>query len=386
MENFKEKACLCTLNRIFGFEPKKGIALVEHFGCAAEVFRLNSSELDLLLGPYSRYKAELCQRRLDESFRELENLQESGISFCGYTENTYPPLLKECPDAPLGLYLKTRTPPKELWRQVNIAIVGTRDVSPYGKDCCRQIVHDLSLTDCRPTIVSGLALGTDIEAHRTAIETGLPTIGVMATGPDLTYPHRHRDFAERMAETPGCALVTDYPPGTPPLAIHFIRRNRIIAGLSNATVLIESKKRGGGMITCRLAHSYDRDVYALPGRIDDIRSQGCNELIRRQIAEPVTSAESLIRSLGMKTSITGSRPDCLAKLPDFYSNRLSEDDISKIDHVLSVIRKEHGITISELPEVTGLDYRSIIEITGILETEGIISCDLLQRCRIKKAF
>jgi len=374
------------LNRIFGFEPKKGIALVEHLGRAEEIFRLNGSELDLLLGPFSRHKAELCQRNLDESCRELENLQKSGISFCGYTEDSYPSLLKECADAPLGLYLRTDTPPEELWRPAAIAVVGTRDISPYGKDWCRQIVRDLSFTDQRPTIVSGLAFGTDIEAHRTAMEAGLPTIGVMATGPDLIYPHRHRDFAERMAATPGCALVTDYPPGTPPLAIHFVRRNRIIAGLSNATVLIESKIRGGGMATCRLAYSYDRDVYALPGRIDDIRSQGCNELIRRKIAEPMTSAESLIRSLGMKSSIMSPSPDIRTMLSEFHTSRLSPDDIRKIDNVLSVIRKEHGITVSELPEATGLDYRAILEIIGILETDGIICCDILQRCRIKKGF
>ena len=140
------------------------------------------------------------------------------------------------------------------------------------------------------------------------------------------------------------------------------------------------------MATCRLAYSYDRDVYALPGRIDDIRSQGCNELIRRKIAEPMTSAESLIRSLGMKSSIMSPSPDIRTMLSEFHTSRLSPDDIRKIDNVLSVIRKEHGITVSELPEATGLDYRAILEIIGILETDGIICCDLLQRCRIKKGF
>ena len=124
-------------------------------------------------------------------------------------------------------------------------------------------------------IVSGLALGVDITAHAAALEGGLPTVGVSPVGIDDVYPRRHVPFVERMCATPGCALVTDYPPGTFPAAFSFIRRNRIIAGLAGSTVLIESRIKGGGMITARLAAGYGRDVFAVPGRIDDIRSQGC---------------------------------------------------------------------------------------------------------------
>ena len=183
-----------------------------------------------------------------------------------------------------------------------VAVVGTRDISPYGREWCERIVHALARTSPKPLIVSGLAIGTDICAHKAALEASLPTIAVMATGTDTIYPYRHRQIAEKMSGTQGCALVTDYPPGTAPLPVNFLRRNRIIAGLSHATILVESKIKGGGMMTCRLAFSYDRDVYALPGRADDLRSQGCNHLIRARMAEPLTSEEDIIDSLGLLTT------------------------------------------------------------------------------------
>ena len=386
MENHIEKACLCALNRVFGFEPRTALALIKHLGSAEAVFKLNDRELDLLFGPHSRHRKKICPRTFDESLAEVDRLVKDNITFCGWTEDCYPPLLKECEDAPAGLYIKTRTPIKELWKPWNIAIVGTRDISPYGKQMCRELVQALSATAQKPTIVSGLALGTDIEAHRAAIEYGLPTIGVMATGPDTIYPSRHREFANRMAGLPGCALVTDYPPGTAPLAVHFIRRNRIIAGLSNATILIESKIKGGGMATCRLAFSYNRDVYALPGRIDDIRSQGCNQLIRNRTAEPITDIGAFLENLGMRKVAKNKDTDCRAYISNLFNSRFSEDKIDVIHLIFSAIMKERGITLSELAEKAEMSYRQVAEITGIMEAEEMICVDLLQRCSIKKRF
>ena len=285
MDSFEEKACLCALSRIFGFEPKQGLALIERMGCASAVFALDKDGLDELLGPYCKQKFQIRQSAVFEAARELEALAKTGVEFVGWGQEGYPLLLTECPDPPIGLYIKSTTRPQDLWtRPKNIAVIGTRDISPYGKEWCTKVVEGLAETNQKPLIVSGLALGTDICAHRTAIERGLPTIAVMPTGPDAVYPHRHLAFADQLSRTPGCALITDYPPGTPPLPVNFLRRNRIIAGLSHATVLIESKLKGGGMMTARLAFSYDRDVFALPGRVDDIRSQGCNRMILEKIA------------------------------------------------------------------------------------------------------
>jgi DNA processing protein len=291
--------------------------------------------------------------------------------------------LKECPDAPVGLYVKSKTQASELWKpRKSIAIVGTRDVSPYGKEWCTRAVQALAYSEEKPLIVSGLALGTDICAHKAAIEYGLPTIAVMATGPESIYPYRHREFADILYQTPGCALVTDYPPGTAPLAVHFLRRNRIIAGMSDATVLIESKIKGGGMMTARLAFSYSRDVLALPGRVDDIRSQGCNSLIKSKIAEPLTSIPEFLDSLNISSAPTQRNTPEIDMLTTTYRSRISDDKISQMSQLLLNIRRHRGMTIEELADTNGLTYAQTAELTSMLETDGFIKTDLLQRCSI----
>lgn len=379
MDKYEEKASLCALNRIFGFEPKIALALIRHLGSASEVFRLKERDMSHLLGPHSRYSGKITSEAVDLAASELIRLGKADIDFIGWTEDDYPSMLRECPDAPAGLYVRTKTPLKELWKsQSRISIVGTRDISPYGREWCIRTVSALASTSEKPTIVSGLALGTDYYAHRTALEEGLPTIGVMATGPETVYPARHRVFAEKLYTEPGCALVTDYPPGTAPLAIHFLRRNRIIAGLSKATILIESRIKGGGMMTSRLAFSYDRDVYALPGRADDIRSQGCNLLIKDRIAEPLTSTDDLIGNLGMKSSGRRERICTRAMLEFRYGkdNEITES----MSRIIDIICKERGITIEELSVKTGYDYAKTAQLTGTLEMDGFINIDLLQRC------
>lgn len=383
MKNFEEKACLCALNRIFGFKPKIALALISNFGSASEVLSMRNKDIDLVLGPYSGYTKELRMASVEKEARELERLADGGISFMGWTEEGYPEALKQCEDAPVGLYIRSRTPVEELFRpRREISIVGTRDISLYGKEWCEKAVKALSQTAEHPRIISGLALGTDICAHKAAVENGLETIAVMATGPEDIYPYRHREFAMKLCETPGCALITDYPPGTAPLAIHFLRRNRIIAGLSEALLLIESKIKGGGMMTSRLAFSYNRDVYALPGRIDDIRSQGCNWLIRSKIAEPIISTDGLIESLGLTPleACTSDNPEY--NIRHAYAGRLSEDRISRMASLLLAIRQERGITLESLCLRCGMDYGQVATLTGILEADGFICIDLLQRCSI----
>ncbi|MBQ8838999.1 MAG: DNA-processing protein DprA [Bacteroidales bacterium] len=384
MEAFDEKTCLCALNRIFGFEPRIGQALIENIGSAADIFGLTGKEIDGLTGPFStKYKGKISKRAYDEAAEELHRLSGKGIRFIGCNEKSYPSALKECEDYPLGLYFRGSSPPEEVFiNRKDIAVVGTRDISPYGREWCRRIVDTLAASDIRPTIVSGLAIGTDICAHTAALENDLPTIAVMATGPDKIYPCRHMDFAERLVCTPGSALVTDYPSGTAPLAPHFLRRNRIIAGLSDATILVESRIKGGGMTTARLAFSYNRDVFALPGRVDDIRSQGCNYLIKNKIAEPITSSEALMESLGLPTGKTKRERDSREVIEETYGRRMSSDRIREMAVVLMAIRHERGINIDELAAISGLGYSRTADIVGILETDGLITVDLLRRCHI----
>ena len=383
MKHFEEKAYLCALNRIFGFKPKIALALISHFGSASEVFELKKRDIELILGPYSGYNSSLDLSTVEIEANELEKLKTKGINFIGWTENGYPLRLKDCEDAPIGLYIKSRTPIEELFKpKKEIAIVGTRDLSLYGKEICEKTISALSRTIERPRIISGLALGADICAHKAAIDNNLETIAVMATGPETIYPHRHRDFAQKLCETAGCALVTDYPPGTAPLAIHFLRRNRIIAGLSESLILIESKIKGGGMMTSRLAFSYNRDVYALPGRLDDIRSQGCNYLIKNKIAEPIISIDELIRNLQLSSNDKYQEENPERELSRTYSGKINKDRISLMSDLLTNIRAERGISIEELGIRCDLDYNIAATLARTLEADGFISIDLMQRCSI----
>ena len=384
MDNFEEKACACALNRIFGFTPRTGTTLISHLGGASEIFRFSRKELENMLGKDSRHIPMIHDKAVCEARHELKELEKAGIQFIPFNSDRYPTLLKECPDAPIGLYVKSLTPPEELWSpHRSIAVIGTRDISPYGKEWCEKVVTAIARSGERPMIISGLALGTDICAHKCALESGLPTRAVMATGPDPVYPYRHKEFAMKLSRTPGCALITDYPPGTAPLAIHFLRRNRIIAGLSDATILIESKSRGGGMTTSRLAFSYSRDVYALPGRADDIRSQGCNRLIREKIAEPVISIEDLIDSLGLKRPFKEQKISIPEILHQYFGMQHPATEIADMGIIIEAIKAERGITLEEIALKTRMDYRKASQIAGMLELEGIICMDLLQRCTLE---
>lgn len=378
---YDDTASCCALNRIFGFKPRIALAMIKEVGKPSEVFRLGKKELDCILGPFSPYKAEISDTAYGMACREIEELQKNKICFLPCYSDSYPQLLKECPDQPIGLYIKSISTPEEIFNGKRfISVVGTRDISEYGKEWCKKSVRAIASSDSRPVIVSGLAVGTDITAHRKALDTGLPTIAVMATGIDKIYPSTHRHDAEKIAGTAGCALITDYPPGTSPLKINFLRRNRIIAGISDSTILIESHSKGGGMLTARLAFSYSRDVYALPGRAGDCKSEGCNILIRENTAEALISEESLIKSLGMKYIAHAPEYAPINTARKIYNNSSRLETLAEI---LRTIHRKQGIGIEELAEETGIGYKEILEYTAMLETDGLIKTDLAQRCYIR---
>lgn len=201
-------------------------------------------------------------------------------------------------------------------------------------------------------------------------------------GIDDVYPRRHVPFVERMCATPGCALVTDYPPGTFPAAFSFIRRNRIIAGLAGATVLIESRIKGGGMITARLAAGYGRDVFAVPGRIDDIRSQGCNQLLKEQVAAPVAEPETLPVSLGLGRLRRTKSEDLETAVRARFASALPAEEVDRLVRLAQSIRARRGLQFDELCRETGLGYADVARLAGQLEEERFIDIDLLQRCTI----
>lgn len=381
---YDEDVCCCALNRIFGFKPKVANAMIGHIGSASGIFRLRPHELDSITGAFSPYRALITEKTLEESARELDSLYSRGYHFLHITSEDYPALLKECDDPPVGLYVRSASSPAGIFSgKPSVSVVGTRDISSYGKEWCTRIVSALCRASPAPSVISGLAIGTDVTAHSTALACGAGTIAVMATGIDAVYPARHRKIADEIASTPGCALITDYPPGTSPLRINFLRRNRIIAGLSMATVLIESKARGGGMLTARLAFSYERDVYALPGRADDRMSQGCNILIKEKVAEPVVSAESLAESIGLRPSGISTFTDPLSAIRKAADGHYSTDIIDILSRIVLMVKNRRGITVDEIASESGITYKKALEYTAMLESDSIIYTDLMQRCYIR---
>ena len=372
-----------ALNAIFGYEPKFSHRLIDALGSADAVFALSDKERTALFGPYNAHAAQIGPAALEAAQAEYERLSARGCQFLDIFDPAYPEALRECPDAPLLLYVRSATPAAELFgRRPAVAIVGTRDQSLYGRDCCRRIVRALSEAPAKPLIVSGMALGVDITAHAAALEGGLPTVGVSPVGIEEVYPRRHTAFAQRLCATPGCALVTDYPPGTTPAPFNFLRRNRIIAGLAGATVLVESRLKGGGMITARLAAGYGRDVFAVPGRIDDARSQGCNQLLREQVAAPVASPEALPVALGLGRLSRRRTTDLETAVRQRFAPALPRDEVDRLARLILLIRSRRGIGLDELCRETGLDYADTVRAAGLLEEEGFITMDLLQRCSI----
>lgn len=377
----KERICLNALGTIFCYETAGALNLIRECGDAAAVFAAPSDELRKMAGPAGmKYVEQIGPAALEASEALLEKMEGTSVRYITIEDDIYPALLRECPDPPLGLYVKSSDSDSNIFcDRPFISIVGTRDASPYGREWCSRIVSAMASCPRRPAIVSGLAMGVDITAHMSALENGLPTIGVMATGIDEVYPFRHGRYADAICSAPGSALLSDYPPHTSPTAIHFLRRNRIIAGLCSATLLIESRVRGGGMNTSKLAFGYDRDVYALPGRIDDIRSGGCNLLIRSKIAEPITDVEDLLERLGLGRGGKVKKTDLEAVVRTAFA------DSPQLETLLSLsmlIKKRRGITAEDLSYETGLPYPQVLALTSLLETGGIISTDLLGNCTI----
>ena len=218
-----------ALNRVFGSIPKLSHTLLSEAGSIRALFSMSETERNELLGPYSKYRNTLSDRELAESEKELNRLAHIGAHFIDIENPYYPKLLKECSDAPIGLYYRSDTPPEELFGSTMISIVGTRDISAYGTEWCQRIIKKLSKSPISPCIVSGLALGVDGCAHRSAIEYELPTIGVLPTGIESFSPRSHYRLSEELAHTKGCALISDFPIGYPVTPANFLRRNRIIA-------------------------------------------------------------------------------------------------------------------------------------------------------------
>ncbi len=382
MTNADERVALCALNRIFGYQPRLALELMEKAGGALTLF----TETPPPLPENPELAAALTPESLEWGRAELERVRSGGFRFLCLPDDEYPDVLRDIPDPPLGLYLKGCSSPAELFElHPLVGIVGTRDLSPYGRAWCRKLVEGLSRARTQPCIVSGLALGADGIAHRSALDYGLPTIGVMATGIEKVYPWQHESLAREIAATPYCSLLTDYPFHTAPLALNFLRRNRIIAALVQAVLVVESKSKGGSLMTARYAVEYGREVYALPGRADDLRSAGCNSLIRENMAEIITTPEDLAARLGLGSPVHSPGGSWKTLSPEqLLRERLTRQYGADSLPVLVglCVREQRGISVEQLSARLRRSLPDVLAAAGTLEADHFLSTDLFRRCSL----
>ena len=266
--------------------------LIAHCGSATAIFSENKQSLAKIQGVGTSITYALKDKTIFErAAEEIEFIENNNIQYSYFQDDDYPNYLKHCFDAPMFFFKKGNI---DINNYKTISIVGTRQMTSYGKSVLEELI--INLKEYNPVIISGLAYGVDIHAHKLALEHKLQTVGVLAHGLDRIYPTLHKKQADQMLKNGG--LITDFWSKTNPDRENFVKRNRIVAGLSQATIVIESAEKGGSLITADIANSYNRDVFAIPGRITDAYSRGCNQLIKTNKAASLTSAKDIAYILG----------------------------------------------------------------------------------------
>jgi len=288
MNNSNSLFYILALVRIDGIGDVLAKKLISNFGSVENVFSASKQDFNSISRlPENSIRQILNKSSFAVTEKEMAFIQQQNIKVYYIENQDYPEKLKHCPDAPILLFSKGNT---NLNGRKILSIIGTRQITNYGTSFCNELIQELRPID--PIIVSGFALGTDICAHLSAIENGLQTIGVLAHGFDRIYPSVHRKYTQKIQENGG--FMTEFWSGSVPERENFIRRNRIVAGISDATIIIESPSKGGSLITANLANDYSRDVFAVPGKTTDYHSQGCNNLIKTQKASLLTSAKDIL--------------------------------------------------------------------------------------------
>lgn len=285
-----------ALTKLRGLSLLNARTLLEAVGSARDLFANRKDILNLIPNASQRLVEAFddAESALKAAQTEMEFIEKKGLRVLTLDSEDYPQRLRECEDAPLVLYGCGSV---NLNSQRIVSIVGTRKCSEYGREVCSHFIADLKRYYPDTLIVSGLAYGIDICAHRSALENDMQTVAVLAHGLDSIYPQMHRQTAIEMIRQGG-GLLTEYTTHTRPEKLNFVRRNRIVAGLCDACIVVESSEKGGSLITAELALEYNRDVFAFPGRVYDECSKGCNSLIRRQRATLLTGVEDLLEAMG----------------------------------------------------------------------------------------
>lgn len=338
--------------------PLTARKLIKEAGSASEVFRMSRASLEKIpgIGPQTAQSIG-SSTLLEKADREIEFIERFKISAIHTESAEYPSRLRECEDAPILLFCRGD---KGLNTTRAISVVGTRKATSYGKELCRSIILDLSSCIEDLVIISGLAYGIDIIAHRAALEAEIPTVAVLGHGLNTLYPYAHRDTARKISMQG--ALVTDFPSGMGPERNNFLRRNRIVAGMADATLVVESAASGGALITAAMASSYQRDVLAIPGRATDSRSKGCNSLIRKNVAAMVESAEDVVNHLNWSNSLTQITKHGSAKIS------FTDEEI----RLLELLNQKTGLRPGELSSLSGIPIQNVLSLLTEMELKGWI--------------
>ena len=333
-----------------------------------EFFAMSDSDLKSITRSSSKvWERAHRDEMLRKAERELEFVESKNIKVSYFTDADFPQRLLNASDAPVLLYTIGSC---DLNAKHVISIVGTRRSTHYGAAFCDKLVEGLSLLlDNDLVIVSGLAFGSDINAHRAALKYGIPTVGVQACGLNKIYPANHRNDAAHMVQQGG-AVVSDYTSQDVIHAGNFLARNRIIAALSDCTVVVESAVKGGSLVTANIAASYSRDVFAVPGRVNDEFSKGCNRLIMNNQAAAITCAEDLLNAMRWESRLAPEKAKELELFP-----QLTKEEQTVVD----TLRKQGDLHINDLAGLMALPIYRLMAILVELDTKGVIAT--LPGCR-----
>lgn len=358
-----------TLKYKIGITLIKGVGcnvaknLIAYVGSVEGIFKESQKNLAKIPGIGEVISRDIvAQNVLARAEQELEFIEKNKIQTYYFADKNYPYRLKECADSPIMLYSKGNC---DMNNSKFIGIVGTRNATETGKENCKKLIADLAAAQPNSVIVSGLAFGIDICAHKAALEAGLPTIGVVGHGLDRIYPAAHRPTAVKMIGEG--SLLTEYLSLTNPDRPNFVQRNRIIAGLCDATIVVESAARGGALITAEIANDYNRDVFAFPGRVNDEWSAGCNALIKSNKASLIETAEDLLRFMVWEKQQGGAKQNIQTAL--FLD--LSDEE----QEIVSVLRQySEGIQVNELAIKIAKPFSKISSILLEMEFKGLVKC------------
>jgi DNA processing protein len=349
------KIGLSLINGIGSINAKKLLAYV---GSAEGVFKEKNQNLLKIPGIGTLLANEIRNTEaLQLAEKEIEFIEKHNIKALFYADSEYPRRLKQCEDSPIILYFKGNG---NLEQSKIISIVGTRRATPYGLENCKNLITDLTEKGHKLLIVSGLAFGIDVAAHKNALKMNQETVGVLGHGLNIIYPSIHRNIAKDIIQKGG--LLTELPSSAVLDPGHFVKRNRIIAGLADATIVIESGKKGGSLITANIANSYNRDVFAFPGRINDKYSEGCNNLIKTNQAALIESAADIEYVMGWQMDKKGQ----VVQSQLFVE--LNPDE----EHVVSILRENGKTPIDIVSSLSHLPMSKISSILLKLEFSGMV--------------